>query len=106
MFLTSYVILLNIIYGFSIFTLIQLLSYYTILLYNTYNIKRVVVVSVLSMWIYIPFVVPLYGYDLLTYFISDIPFTIVYTANNIILYILLYERLNILYETIINKTMV
>jgi hypothetical protein len=92
--IVSYVLLVGLIYGFSIFTVFTLLSWLLMLVFKwKVNLILVILISILQMWIYIPMSLVMYNVSLWYYLMSDIPFTMIYITNNVLLWIWLYERL-------------
>lgn len=100
-FISVFVFIVNLYYGFSIFTIIQYLSYLTLLLILLFNYNNrligVGIVCIISMWVYIPFMVVMFGYDFVSYFLADLPFTLIYLVNNLLIYIWLEPILRRIY---------
>lgn len=83
-----YVFLINLIFGFSMFTIVQLVSYSAMLLFKRYSLRKIVIASLLMMWVYVPYNVFVFEIDPLTYLIADIPFTTIFVLNNVLIWLL------------------
>ena len=92
----SYNLIKTILWGMNIMTLAGLIGWLSILLFKKipYNYLTVVIVSILVMSAYAPFNIILYNLPVVSYFIADAPFTLIFVVSNVITLMWLKGHLN------------
>jgi hypothetical protein len=92
----SYNLIKTILWGMNIITLAGFIGWLSLLLFKKipYNYLTVVIVSILVMLAYAPFNIILYNLPVVSYFVADAPFTLIFVVSNVITLMWLKGHLN------------